>query len=105
VLADTTLKITVEEGQNMVIVRLEGRVAGAMVDELNRTWRSLAPSLGGKRLVIDLHDLIFMDSAGVAALADIHNETGAEFRADTPLTKYFAEEAMKTKSTEERKGA
>lgn len=85
-------------------LRLEGRVAGPMVDELSRTWHLLAPSLGRKKLVIDLHDLIFIDKAGVAVLAQIHSRTGAQFRADTPLTKYFAEEAMKVELKEERKG-
>ena len=102
----TPLKITVDEGQNATTIRLEGRVAGPMVDELSRTWCSLAPSLGRKNLVIDLHDVIFIDKAGVAVLAEIHSKTGAQFRADTPLTKYFAEEAMKNSFKEEtRKGA
>ena len=75
-----------------------------MVDELSRTWFSLAPSLGRKRLVIDLHGVIFIDKAGVAVLAGIHHETGAQFRADTPLTKYFADEAMSNQK-ENGKGA
>ena len=89
------MKITLDEGQNALTLRLEGRVVGPMVDELSRTWCSLAPSLGLKSLVIDLHGLVFIDTAGLAVLAEIHQRTGAQFRADTPLTKYFAEEVMK----------
>ena len=33
-------------------------------------------------------------------LAEIHAKTGAEFLADTPLTKYFAEEAQQGIPTE-----
>ena len=98
------MKITVDEGQDALTLRLEGRVAGPMVEELSRTWCSLAPSLGRKRLVIDLHGLIFIDTAGLAVLAEIHQRTGAQFRTDTPLTKYFADEAMR-KQNEKGKGA
>jgi hypothetical protein len=35
-----------------------------------------------------------MDTNGRNLLAEIHAETGAEFLADTPMTKYFAEEAI-----------
>jgi hypothetical protein len=33
-----------------------------------------------------------MDSSGKQLLAEIHLESGNRFRADTPMTKYFAEE-------------
>jgi hypothetical protein len=36
-----------------------------------------------------------MDAAGRHLLAEIHAKTGADFLADTPMTKYFAEEAMR----------
>ena len=35
-----------------------------------------------------------MDMTGRHLLAEIHTKSGAEFLADTPMTKYFAEEAM-----------
>lgn len=34
-----------------------------------------------------------MDGRGRRILAEIHRKTGADFLADTPMTKYFAEEA------------
>ena len=88
------LRITFQEGPRVLTIKLEGHVAGAQVDELSRAWRSVAPSRGRKNVVIDLHDLIFIDQAGIAVLAGICRQTGARFNADTPLTRYFAEEAL-----------
>jgi hypothetical protein len=39
---------------------------------------------------------------GRRLLAEIHAKTGAEFLADTPMTKYFAEEAMQGIRTNSR---
>ena len=43
-----------------------------------------------------------MDAAGRHLLAEIHDKTGADFLADTPMTKYFAEEAMQGIRTNSR---
>jgi hypothetical protein len=40
-----------------------------------------------------------MDLNGRRALADIHRATGAEFVADTPMSKYFAAEAQRKAKT------
>jgi anti-anti-sigma regulatory factor len=76
-----------------VILKLEGKIAGPNVSALNQAWRELAASLGQKKLKIDLRGVTHADGAGRDLLAEIHAETGAEFVADTPLTKYFAEQA------------
>lgn len=82
-------------------MRLEGRIAGPWVDEFDRTWRNLAPSLGLKKLSVDLRGVSYMDRSGRGILAEIYDQTGAEFLADTPLTKYFAEEAKHHRSHNE----
>ena len=76
-------------------LKLEGRVTGPWVSEFDRTWRSLAPSLESKKLVVDLCGVIHMDSEARRLLAEIHKKTGADFLADTPMTKYFADEARR----------
>jgi hypothetical protein len=86
-------RITIHEEPDAMMLRLEGRVAGPWVEELDRIWRSQAASLGSKRLLVQLCGVTHMDAHGRRALAEIHNKTGAEFLADTPMTKYFAEEA------------
>jgi ABC-type transporter Mla MlaB component len=86
-----TIQQAVGEG---VTMKIEGKVAGLQVPELNRAWEELAPSLGGRSLRVDLRGVTHVDWSGRNLLAEIHARTGAEFVADTPLTKYFAEEAQ-----------
>lgn len=87
------MKITIHEEQQTSTLKLEGRLAGPLVRELDRVWRPLAASLGSKRLLVDLCGITHVDLNGRQVLADIHRGTGAEFVANTPMTKYFAEEA------------
>jgi len=89
------LKITIDDGDKLVILKIEGRAAEPVVDELNRAWQDLAPSLGSRKLSVDLRGVTFMGTTGRHLLAEIHHKTGAEFLADTPMTKYFAEEATR----------
>jgi anti-anti-sigma regulatory factor len=89
------VKISVQETDEAVVLKIEGRTAKPLVDELDRTWQQLAPSLGSRTLSIDLRGVTFMDMAGRNLLAEIHAKTGAKFLADTPMTKYFAEEAIR----------
>jgi ABC-type transporter Mla MlaB component len=89
------LRITVKEAPDAMTLRLEGRVSGAMSEELRQTWSGLAPKLRGRTLNVDLRDAIYIDQAGLAVLSDIHDQTGANFEAGSPLTQYFADQAMR----------
>ncbi len=82
-----------QEGKH-VTLKIEGTVAGLEVPELHRVWQDLAPSLGERMLRVDLRGVTHVDGTGRNLLAEIHAKTGAEFLADTPLTKFFAEEAQ-----------
>ena len=88
------MRITIQEGEKGVTLKIEGRAAEPVVSELDRAWQQLANSLGSRRLSVDLRGVTFMDATGRHLLAEIHNKTGADFLADTPMTKYFAEEAV-----------
>jgi anti-anti-sigma regulatory factor len=96
------VRITIHDGEKLVTLKIEGRVADPLTSEVNRSWQELAPSLGSRKLWVDLRGVTFMDAAGRHLLAEIHAETGAEFLADTPMTKYFAEEAMQGIRTNSR---
>lgn len=88
------MKITIDEAPTSVILKIEGKVVEPVVSELHRAWRGLSPSLGSRKLSVDLRGVTFMDVEARALLAEIHFKTGAKFLANTPMTKYFAEEAM-----------
>lgn len=69
---------------------------GPYVGELDRTWRSLASSLGSNKLLVDLCGVLYVDAAGKRLLAEIHGKSRAEFFGNSALTKYFAQEAMQS---------
>ena len=89
------LRITVNEQDETKWLRLEGRITGPWAEEFERAWAGIAPTLDGKNFGVDLRGVTHMDWHGRRVLADIHKRTGAEFLADSPLTKYFAEEARR----------
>ena len=76
-------------------LKIEGRAAEPLIAELHRAWQDLTPSLGSRKLAVDLRGVTFLDTTGRHLLAEIHAKTGAEFLANTPMTKYFAEEAVR----------
>ena len=89
------MKVTIQmEAAKSATLKIEGRVVGPMVPELHRAWQDLAASLGSRKLSVDLRGITFIDAAGRNILAEIHGKTNANFLADTPMTKYFAAEAM-----------
>jgi hypothetical protein len=89
------LKITVLEDPEIIAIKLEGRLGGPWATELDRTWRGLCPSLGTKRVSVDLCGMTWADQDGKRLLHEIYEKSGAAFVANTPLSKYFAAEAMR----------
>ncbi len=87
------LKITVAENASKIRIKVEGRLAGPYVPELDRTWRGLASSLNTKALCLDLCDMTGVDEAGKQLLAEIYRQNHAEFVARSVLTEYYAEQA------------
>jgi STAS domain len=99
------LRITVLEDANEHVIRLEGKIIGPWVEEFARTWRSQEPSRGSKDLRLDLRGVGFVDVNGQRLLHEIYQKTHASFLADSPLTHYFASEAMQQKSYDKNQGA
>jgi len=96
--ANTTLKITIDDGPATLTMKLEGRIAGPWTSALEESWNSLRQS-DRRRFVVDLCGVTHVDAAGRHILAAMHRQSGARFLADTPLTKYFAEEAIRQGTT------
>jgi hypothetical protein len=86
------LRITVEENEEAMIIKLEGRVAGPWVAELDRLWEQASPTLGSRQLSLDLRETTYADAGGIRALQAIYSPTRAEILTSTPWTQYLAEE-------------
>ena len=89
-----TLKITIQQNDEAIEIRLEGRVVGPWVQELRRVWAETAPQLGTKTLSIDIQHVTYADAEGKKALRDIYAQTHAALIANSPWAQYLAEEIM-----------
>jgi ABC-type transporter Mla MlaB component len=97
------LRISIHNGANAATLKLEGKVIGPWARELNRVWSAFEPSLGMKKLCLDLCGVTFVDKAGTKALQKIFRLTDAEILADTPLTRQFVADAMRALPQNDRR--
>jgi anti-anti-sigma regulatory factor len=86
------LRISTSEDEQVVAIRLEGRVAGPWVDELAGAWKAVAPRVAEKKLQLDLRGVTFADDSGKRVLREIYAQSGAEIVAKTAWSDYLAEE-------------
>jgi ABC-type transporter Mla MlaB component len=85
------LRITVKSGRAEVRFRLEGRLAGPWVRELQKTWQEIAAVSGAEHVVVDLADVTFVDTAGRELLAQFYRG-GATFKACGCLMRCLVDE-------------
>jgi hypothetical protein len=95
------LKITIQEQQEEVAIKLEGRLAGPWAEELSRVWVETAPRIASRKLSIDLRQVTYADADGERILKDIYAEKEAELVASTPWTQYLAEVIKKSTDNSE----
>ena len=88
------MRVTVDESKDEMVVKIEGRLVEPWTSELESTWRSL--QLGSKRLSLDISEMLFVDYSGKQILKEIVTATNCEIRANSPLTRDFADEIVGT---------
>src|SRR4030095_12857938 len=98
------LRITVQNGEKNQTIKLEGKIVGPWVEEFERTYQSVVPSLDARELHLDLRGVGFVDAKGRGLLHEIYRKTNARFLADSPLTRYFVEDAMRESEKNGQKG-
>ena len=79
------LKITLCRDPSATTFRLEGRLAGPWVRELEDSWQAESPG-ANPTLRVDLTGVTFIDAAGRALLARMYRH-GAEFVAVECMTR------------------
>jgi anti-anti-sigma regulatory factor len=87
------LRITADEKPRVLSFRLEGRLEGPWVGELEKCWRGMVARAGTPALRVDLSGVTFVDAAGKAQLTAMHRQ-GAEFTADDCLTSAIVAEII-----------
>src|SRR5438270_852152 len=71
-IANAVLRITVESAATEVRFTLEGKLAGAWVRELQKTWQEVAAVSAAETVVIDLKEVTFVDNAGRELLCQLY---------------------------------
>jgi len=87
------LRITANDNPRTLTFRLEGRLEGPWVRELEQCWRRLLDGENRPTVRVDLTGVTYIDSAGKARLAQMH-EQGAEFIAGDCVTKAVVAEIV-----------
>jgi anti-anti-sigma regulatory factor len=88
----------VEQNSEAIVLKLEGRLTGPWVEELDRVWEETAPALHDRKLSLDLRGTTFADAGGIRILKAIYSQTGASILAGTPWTQYLADEVTTSNS-------
>lgn len=89
------LKITTQTETGILVLGLEGKLAGPWVDELERCWRSAAGTRQSIPVRVDLSSVTFIDEEGKELLEKMCRE-GAEFTASGCLNRCIVEGIMRS---------
>ena len=74
------LRISIQDNPQATALKFEGKLVGVWVQELNRLWRDFEPTLGMKKLFLDVRDMTFVDE----------REPGLCARSSIPLKPKFS---------------
>ncbi len=92
-------KISTVDTQSHRTLVVEGTLVGPWIGELRTSWRNACQELGGRKLVIDLRNLITISRAGEDAIFDLMKE-GAKFSCGNVLTKHVLKQLARKKQQE-----
>ena len=95
------LKITTLTNAESTALRLEGRLAGPWVQELERCWDSTVATTTNHPLTVDLSAVTYVDSEGKDLLRKIHQQ-GAKLVASGCLTSCIVNEIVQVARRGER---
>jgi hypothetical protein len=85
------LRITVHDDIEAVRLKIEGRLMGAWVRELEGCWRQATATQPAPRVIVELADVSFVDEEG-GELLKLMAASGAELVAVDMLMKAIVEE-------------
>ena len=95
------LKITTLAKADSTALKLEGRLAGPWVQELERCWDSTVGRKVNHPLSVDLSAVTYVDSDGKDLLEKLHRQ-GAELIASGCLTSCIVKEIVQVARRDER---
>ena len=96
------LRVTVETFGTALRLKVEGRLIGPWVPELEQSWRRLIRRSPGVDLIVDLTDTEFVDLAGTYLLSLMYR-SGIQLRANSPYMKCVVAEITEKARAEHSK--
>ena len=72
------MKVEVNVVEDRTVIRIDGRLAGLFVPELERSWRDAVDRWPDQKVVVVLRNVTCVDRCGRALLQEMH-EKGATF--------------------------
>ena len=96
------MRITVDDNPRVLTFRLEGRLEGVWIQELEACLESSLARPSDSTVRVDLTGVTFVDAAGKRSLSDIHKR-GAQFVAADCLTKAIVEEVTAARPGRQKK--
>jgi len=82
------LRISIEYRGESTTLRLEGKLIGPWIPELEQCWRGVTGTAKPAHLIVDLNGVSWVDSSGRALLREIHS-TGATLEGRGLLSQLF----------------
>jgi ABC-type transporter Mla MlaB component len=73
-------RITTSASADELVIKLEGRLVGPWVRELDACWRDAVLKLGGRQMQVDLTAVCHVDTAGRELMTRMYRR-GAQFTA------------------------
>jgi anti-anti-sigma regulatory factor len=87
------IRVTMEDLGAVLRLKVDGRLDGIWVPELEQCWRSFAERSPGITLIVDLTGTEFVDLAGKYLLSLMH-QSGVQLTADSPYMKLLVAEIL-----------
>jgi anti-anti-sigma regulatory factor len=84
-------RATVEHDGELVTLRIEGRLSGPCLPELENCWRQMMNGNGSRRCVVDLKEVTFISSQGKQLLERLCR-AGAQLTGNGLMTRAVVEQ-------------
>jgi len=85
------LRITADLSSDPIVLKVEGKLRGVWVGELEHCWQRTRANCPGHRLRIELNDITFVEDRGKVLLTEMLH-SGVELVATGPMMKSILED-------------
>ena len=96
------LKVTVERGDRVTTLKLEGKLSGPWVDEAAKAWSDVIGGIAAKDVIVGLSGVTFIDEEGKKLLGQMLRQ-GAQLRDGRLMTRYIINQLLQETEDSQKK--